>query len=83
MTDIPEDVMSAAFETMCCIQGEGDGSEDGWVPDYDHVCAIARAIMAERERCCRFIETHQTIIAGETADPMMEEILHSIRRGDA
>lgn len=40
--------------------------------------AIERALMNERKRCADFISQHKTIIAGEPADPMIDDILHSM-----
>lgn len=39
------------------------------------------AVAAERERCCSYIENHQTVIAGQPADPILEEVLHALRQG--
>lgn len=82
-TSVPDDVMKAALAAAMEIQGDGDGSEDDWVPHYDHVCVIARAIMAERERCASIAQHLNGWGADCGRGGHAEHIAKIIRKGEA
>lgn len=78
MTEIPEDVMKAAKEIAeiannCCYRS--DGYEE------DIADRIARAILAERERCCSVLRRLHEQQDGETFCSIFIEIEEIIRKG--
>lgn len=50
-----------------------------WKGPMEVAIIVAHAIMAERERCAGILEDNHTIISGESADPMMSELIAAIR----
>lgn len=68
---LPPDIQKVA-ERVYAQLGRG--------PDDDEQ-AIAKAIMAERERCAKHLRDGCTIEHGEPADHAIPEILHAIREG--
>lgn len=84
MTEIPEDVMKAAIEAY-----ERPIVEDGsslvslvnrMVEDEIKLC-IARAILAERERCCLVLRRLHEQQDGETFVSIFIDIEEIIRKG--
>lgn len=83
MTDIPDDIMKAAWAVL---QDEGHSESDAE--------RIARAIMAERERCAKVADKaaadqdtntrdHEALIQALAAEDIAHVIADAIRKGEA
>lgn len=65
---IPEDVKIAAYEAMKTVD------------DLGALGVIARAILAERQRCADLLRENHTIANGKPLDPAVPDILAAIEK---
>jgi hypothetical protein len=77
MTDIPEDIMLAARDACLASVEQVIANDIG-------IRVIARAIMAERERCAKIAESYDlSIMSSTSADVTARKIAAAIRKGDS
>lgn len=89
MGEIPEDVQREAelAADNIAVSSQHPALNPALDGFYDSVLreAIilnsARAILAERERCVKWVADHQTRSNGDPLDPSMPDILYAIRTG--
>lgn len=71
MDKMPKDIMVKA-EAIYDALGRGSDAD---------AQVVARAILAERQRCAAIVRDNQTIVGGEPCEPFMDEILRAIEAG--
>ena len=72
MSEIPEDILSIAKRSVIGVEGFLDSTVG--------VEAVAKALMAERERCAKVVE--RMLRFADTTSNSDEAIAAAIRRGD-
>lgn len=78
MTDIPDDVMKVA-RGLIDAEFEDNGDRPIWGPPDQFIEIIARAILAERERCAKIADIEEA----RFCDPRIRDSFHSRGARDA